>query len=89
MELPLEATTPTSQITTLPVATQEFMLTGNSTIIRNLVRSNTNGISVSGSMAKIENNIITNNTFGISGGGTVRNNIIGNNASRHSCFNWF
>jgi hypothetical protein len=53
--------------------------TGNSTITRNLIRSNTNGISISGSMATIENNIITSNNYGINGGGTVRNNTIGNN----------
>ena len=53
--------------------------TGNSTITRNLIRSNTYGISISSSVARIENNIIANNTFGISGGGTVRNNTIGNN----------
>jgi parallel beta-helix repeat protein len=53
--------------------------TGNSTITRNLIRSNTNGISVSGSMATIENNIISSNSYGINGGGIVRNNTIGNN----------
>ncbi|MCL5948996.1 MAG: right-handed parallel beta-helix repeat-containing protein [Candidatus Bathyarchaeota archaeon] len=52
--------------------------TGNLTITRNLIRSSTYGLST-GANATIENNVITNNTYGINGGGTIRNNTIGNN----------
>ena len=55
-------------------------VTGNSSVTRNLITSNTYGVRVSDSSAKIENNVITNNNYGISGGGTIRNNPFGNNA---------
>jgi hypothetical protein len=55
-------------------------VTGNSTVTRNLITSNTYGVRVSTASAKIENNVITNNNYGISGGGTISNNTFGNNA---------
>ncbi len=54
-------------------------ITGNATITRNLVTSNTFGLSTPVSTATIESNTFTNNTIGINGGGTIRNNTFGNN----------
>ena len=53
--------------------------TGNSTISRNLITSNTFGIYTTSALATIENNVIASNTNGIIGGGAIRNNTIGNN----------
>ena len=54
-------------------------VTGNATITRNLVTSNTFGLSTPISTATIEGNTFANNTIGINGGGTIRNNTFGNN----------
>jgi len=52
---------------------------GNSVVTRNLITQNTYGVRSSSATAKIENNIIANNNYGISGGGIIRNNTVGNN----------
>jgi hypothetical protein len=54
-------------------------VTGNATITRNLVTSNTFGMLTSVSSATVEGNTFANNTIGINGGGTIRNNTFGNN----------
>lgn len=52
---------------------------GNSMIERNLVTGNNYGIASSTGTARIENNVIASNSYGIYGGGSIRNNTIGNN----------
>jgi hypothetical protein len=52
---------------------------GNATITRNLVLSNNYGIMTTVNTASIEHNTVANNSFGLSGGGTIRNNTFGNN----------
>ncbi len=52
---------------------------GNATITRNLILSNNYGIMTSVNTATIEYNTFANNSFGLSGGGTIRNNTFGNN----------
>jgi hypothetical protein len=54
-------------------------VTGNSIITRNLITSNTYGVRTSAASAEVENNVIANNNYGISGGGAIRNNTIGIN----------
>ncbi len=54
-------------------------VTGNATITRNLVTSNTFGLMTSVNSATIEGNTFANNTIGINGGGIIRNNTLGNN----------
>ena len=54
-------------------------VTGNATITRNLVTSNTVGLSTPVSIVTVEGNTFANNTIGINGGGTIRNNTFGNN----------
>lgn len=51
----------------------------NSNITGNLITSNTYGIMTTGITTLIQNNTISKNTYGISGGGTIINNTIGGN----------
>jgi hypothetical protein len=54
--------------------------TGNTTINRNLITANTYGIEtpLSNGNATIQDNVFANNNIGISGGGNIRGNLIGN-----------
>lgn len=52
---------------------------GNSMIERNLVTGNNYGVASSTGTARIENNVVASNSYGIYGGGSIKNNTVGNN----------